>query len=161
MYFKSKKIDHPIYGHFDSEAEFKYYTNVLLPLQEKGDIKDLDRQVKYLLIPSFKDSCGNTVLKMEYNSDFTYFNVVKNKTVIVDVKGSAFNIDEKFKVKWKLLKYLQKDDEKDIEYQIMIEYSPNKNVPKKWYNIEDKNEKKIYKTLHAEANKNKKSKKKK
>lgn len=160
MYFKSKKIDDPVYGHFDSEAEFKYFINVLLPLQEKGVIKDLDRQVKYLLIPSFKDSLGNTVLKMEYKSDFTYFDIVNNKIIIVDVKGSAFNIDEKFKVKWKLLKYLQRD-EKNIEYQIVIEYSPNKKIPKKWYNIEDKNEKKEYKSLHAEVNKNKKSKKKK
>lgn len=160
MYFKSKKIDDPIYGHFDSEAEFKYFINVLLPLQEKGVIKDLDRQVKYLLIPSFKDSLGNTVLKMEYKSDFTYFDIVNNKIIIVDVKGSAFNIDEKFKVKWKLLKYLQRD-EKNIEYQIVIEYSPNKKIPEKWYNIEDKNEKKEYKSLYAEANKNKKSKKKK
>jgi hypothetical protein len=75
-----------------------------------------------------------------------------NKKIICDAKGSEFNIDPTFKNKWKLLKYLHKD-EKDIEYQIVIKY---KDV---WYNIESKEEKKIYRTLHAEENKRKKAKK--
>lgn len=152
MKFYSKKIDDPKYGHFDSETEFKYYTKVLLPMQEKGEITNLERQVCYLLVPPFKDSCGNTVRKMEYNSDFTYFDVAKNKTIIVDCKGSIYCVDEKWKCKWKMLKYLQRE-QKDIEYQVIIEYSPNKKTPKKWYDIENKEQKKEYRTLHAEENK--------
>lgn len=147
MKFYSKKIDDDTYGHFDSQTEFDYF-KVLLKMQENGEIKDLNRQVVHLLIPSFKDSCLNTVQKMTYSSDFEYVDVATNRTVIVDCKGSEFCIDEKFKCKWKMLKYLQKD-EPNIQYKIVIKY---KDV---WYNIEDKDEKKRYKTLHTEENKKK------
>jgi hypothetical protein len=145
--YYSKKVDDPVYGHFDSTTEFEYF-KVLLRLQENGVIKDLDRQEEFLLIPSFKDSSSNTVLKMTYASDFTYVDIATNKKVIVDCKGSAFSIDEKFKVKWKLLKYLQKED-KNIQHQIVIKYKD------KWYDLENKIQKKEYKTLHAEENKKK------
>lgn len=149
--FYSKPVDDPIHGHFDSTTEFDYF-KLLLKLQENGEIKDLQRQIEYTLMPSFKDSFGNTVRKMCYSSDFTYFNVATNKTVIVDCKGSAYCIDEKFKVKFKLLKYLQKD-EKDIQYAIVIKYKD------KWYDLENKESAKEYRTLHAEENKKKKAKK--
>ena len=151
MKFYSKKIDDPIYGHFDSQTEFDYF-KVLLKLQENGEIKDLERQIEFELIPSFKDSSLTTVRKMCYTSDFTYFNVATNKKIIVDCKGSAFCIDEKFRVKFKLLKYLQKD-EKDIQYAIVIKYKD------KWYDLENKESSKEYRTLHAEDNKKKKAKK--
>lgn len=147
MKFYSKKVDDPIYGHFDSETEFNYY-KVLLKMQENGEIKGLNRQVIHSLIPSFKDSCLNTVQKMTYSSDFEYVDVATNRTVIVDCKGSAFCIDEKFKCKWKMLKYLQKD-EPNIQYKIVIKY---KDI---WYDLENKIDKKTYKTLHAEENKKK------
>jgi hypothetical protein len=151
MKFYSKKIDDPIYGHFDSQTE-KDYFDVLLKMQENGEIKNLTRQVEYELLPTFKDSSSTTVRKMCYTSDFTYFHIATNKTVIVDCKGSAFCIDEKFRVKFKLLKYIQKD-EKDIEYQIIIKYKD------KWYDLENKIQSKEYRTLHAEENKKKKARK--
>lgn len=149
--FYSKKVDDSVHGHFDSETEFEYF-KVLLKLQENGEIKNLVRQIEHELLPSFKDSSLNTVRKMTYSSDFEYIDVATNKQMIVDSKGSAFCIDEKFKVKWKLLKYLKKD-EKDIQYAIVIKYKG------KWYDLESKDSSKEYRTLHAEDNKNKKARK--
>lgn len=149
--FYSKPVDDPVHGHFDSTTEFEYF-KILLKLQESGEIKDLNRQEEFILMPSFKDSSSNTVRKMTYASDFTYVNVATNKKVIVDCKGSAFCIDEKFKVKFKLLKYIQKD-EKDIQYAIVIKYKD------KWYDLENKESSKEYRTLHADENKKKKAKK--
>ena len=54
---------------WDSTTEYKYGLK-LKELQEKGVIKDLQRQVPYLLIPAFKDGQGNSVRKTEYVADF-------------------------------------------------------------------------------------------
>lgn len=151
MRFFSKKVDDPIYGHFDSETEFKYY-KYLLKLQEDGEIKDLKKQVEHMLIPSFKDSLGNTVRSCTYTSDFEYINVATNNLIITDCKGSKFCIDEKFKVKYKMLKYLQKDIP-NIQYSIVMEEEG------RWFDIEDKNDKKQYNLIQKEKNAKKKERK--
>jgi hypothetical protein len=151
MRFGSKKVTDKNGIVWDSTTEYNY-SLILDKLQEKGEIKNLERQVSYNLIPSFKDGQGNNIRKMDYVADFVYIDVATNNKVILDVKGSAFNIDPVFTNKWKLLKYNLKD-EKDIQFKIMIKY---KDV---WYDLESKEDKKTYKTLHAEANKQKKAKK--
>lgn len=147
MRFYSKKIDDEIYGHFDSKTEFDYY-KVLLQLQENGEIKNLTRQVEHELLPSFKDGQGNSIRKMTYTSDFEYIDVVSNKLIIVDCKGSDKCIDEKFKVKFKLLKYQQKDD-CNIKHSIIIKYKGQ------WFDIENKSDKKVYRQLYNEEKKKK------
>lgn len=151
MRFGSKKVTDENGVIWDSTTEYNYGLK-LKKLQEEGKIKDLQFQVEFVLIPAFKDGQGISNRKMSYLADFVYIDVVTNKKIICDAKGSEFNIDPTFKNKWKLLKYLHKD-ETDIEYQIAIKY---KDV---WYNIESKEEKKIYRTLHAEDNKKKKARK--
>jgi hypothetical protein len=151
MRFGSKKVTDKNGIVWDSTTEYNY-SLILDKLQEKGEIKDLRRQVTYNLIPSFKDGQGNSIRKMDYVADFVYIDVATNNKVILDVKGSAFNIDPVFSNKWKLLKYNLKD-EKDIQFKIMIKY---KDV---WYDLESKEDKKVYKELHAEGNKKKKAKK--
>jgi hypothetical protein len=151
MRFGSKKVTDKNGIVWDSTTEYNY-SLILDKLQEKGEIKNLCRQVSYNLTPSFKDGQGNNIRKMDYVADFVYIDVATNNKVILDVKGSAFNIDPVFTNKWKLLKYNLKD-EKDIQFKIMIKY---KDV---WYDLESKEDKKTYKTLHAESNKQKKAKK--
>lgn len=151
MRFGSKKVTDEKGVVWDSTTEYNY-SLILNKLQEQGKIKDLTRQISYNLIPSFKDGQGNNIRKMDYVADFVYIDVATNNKVILDVKGSAFNIDPVFTNKWKLLKYNLKD-ETDIQFKIMIKY---KDI---WYDLESKEDKKNYKTLHAEANRQKKAKK--
>lgn len=151
MKFYSKKVIDENGIIWDSTTEYKYGLE-LKKLQEKGVIKDLQRQVPYLLIPSFKDGQGNSVRKTEYVADFVYIDVATGHTVIVDSKGSEFNIDPVFKLKYKMLKDKFKEDN-TVEFQVIIKY---KDV---WYNLESKEEKRKYREIYN--NRKKKAKKKK
>lgn len=72
---------------FDSLKELRRYKE-LLALQGAGKIKDLDRQVKYALIPSQKDTNGKTVERaVNYYADFVYTDTATNKQIVEDVKG--------------------------------------------------------------------------
>ena len=149
MRFFSKKVTDENGVVWDSTTEYNLGLK-LKKLQEEGKIKDLQFQVEFVLIPAFKDGQGVSNRKMSYLADFVYIDVVTNKKIICDAKGSEMNIDPTFKNKWKLLKYLHKD-EKDIEYKIMIKY---KDV---WYDIENKEEKRTYKAIKAEKKAKKKT----
>lgn len=140
--FYSKKVTDEDGVIWDSTTEYNFGLK-LKRLQEEGEIKDLQFQVEFVLIPAFKDGQGISNRKMSYIADFVYIDVMTNKKIICDSKGSEFNIDSVFKNKWKLLKYLNKD-EKNIEYQIVIKYKDL------WYNIESKEEKKLYKSIKSE-----------
>lgn len=71
---------------FDSRKEAKRYQELLL-LEEVGAIKNLSRQVKYVLIPSQRDEETGKVVEREcsYRADFKY--TEDGKTVVEDVKG--------------------------------------------------------------------------
>ncbi|MGL5327751.1 MAG: DUF1064 domain-containing protein [Peptostreptococcaceae bacterium] len=145
--FASKKVEDKKWGKFDSTAEYNYWLE-LLDMQEKGLITQLDRQIEFVLVPKFKDSYGNTVRQMVYVSDMTF--VKDGKLHIVDVKGSLYNITIESKNKIKMCKYLNQD----AVFEIIVK------LDGKWYNIEDKIQKKEY-TEKVKENKLKKAKKKK
>ena len=72
---------------FDSLKELRRYKE-LLALQGAGKIKDLDRQVKYALIPSQKDANGKTIERpINYYADFVYTDTATNEKIVEDVKG--------------------------------------------------------------------------
>ena len=53
-----------------------------------GEIEDLQRQVKYPLVPSQKDEHGNVIERpINYIADFVYRDLRTGKTVVEDVKG--------------------------------------------------------------------------
>ena len=146
MRFGSKKvIDKKTGITWDSTTEYKY-SLVINELKKNNKIYNLDRQVEHILIPSFKDSMGNSIRKMSYLSDFEYDDLETGKHVILDVKGSDFNIDPVFKIKWKLLKQ-QLQDNKNIQFKLIIKY---KDV---WYDLENKEEKKKYKEVYSKRKK--------
>ena len=146
MRFGSKKvIDKKTGITWDSTTEYKY-SLVINELKKNNKIYNLDRQVEHILIPSFKDSMGNSIRKMSYLSDFEYDDLETGKHVILDVKGSDFNIDPVFKRKWKLLKQ-QLRDNKNIQFKLIIKY---KDV---WYDLENKEEKKKYKEVYSKRKK--------
>lgn len=71
---------------FDSKKEANRYQELLL-LEKVGAIKNLSRQVKFVLIPSQRDEATGKVVEREcsYRADFKY--TEDGKTVVEDVKG--------------------------------------------------------------------------
>lgn len=70
---------------FDSKKEANRYKELRL-LEKAGVIKNLSRQVKFVLIPSQRDENGKVVEReCSYKADFTYEEGIK--TVVEDVKG--------------------------------------------------------------------------
>lgn len=88
---------------FDSKKEARRYQELLL-LQDSGAISHLQRQVKYVLIPSQKDEQGKVIEReCSYKADFVYFDIEANKTIVEDTKG--FRTPE-YKIKRKLMLYV-------------------------------------------------------
>lgn len=103
------------YGSFDSKKEFERYL-VLLDMEKKGEISNLERQVPYEIIPA-QYEVVSIQLKMKvkkqkrikeratyYYADFTY--VKDGSTVVEDVKASAQFQDEVYRLKRKLMLYV-------------------------------------------------------
>lgn len=85
---------------FDSKKEARRYQELLL-LEKAGEIKNLSRQVKFVLIPSQRDENGKVVEReCSYKADFTYEEGIK--TVVEDVKGYR---TKEYIIKRKLLLY--------------------------------------------------------
>ena len=82
--YHSKKTT--IYGiTFDSKKEADRYCELRL-LEMAGKIKDLNRQVQFVLQPSFKKN-GKTIRAITYVADFEYYDLEKGKYIVEDVKG--------------------------------------------------------------------------
>lgn len=85
---------------FDSKKEARRYQELLL-LEKAGEIKNLSRQVKFVLIPSQRDENGKVVEReCSYKADFTYEEGIKR--VVEDVKGYR---TKEYIIKRKLLLY--------------------------------------------------------
>jgi hypothetical protein len=87
---------------FDSRKEAQRH-QVLLLLQKSGQICDLERQKKYILIPTQRDENGKLIEReLSYIADFVYKE--NGKEVVEDVKGykegAAYRI---FSIKRKLM----------------------------------------------------------
>lgn len=70
---------------FDSKKEANRYQELVL-LEKAGVIKNLSRQVKFVLIPSQRDETGKVIEReCSYKADFVY--TEGGETVVEDVKG--------------------------------------------------------------------------
>ena len=102
---------------FDSQKEGNYYL-YLKQLQENGEISNLRLQVSYEIIPTVY---GEKVVHLKtktktvpyciqrathYVADFVYVEVATGKEHVVDVKGKTAPLTEGFKLKQKLMKYM-------------------------------------------------------
>lgn len=97
--YKNRKIINR-FGEFDSKHEFERFL-ILNELEKCGDIAELRRQVKYVLIPEQREKSTETFQKgpkkgelkpgrliereCSYIADFVYFQ--GGKTVVEDAKG--------------------------------------------------------------------------
>ena len=83
--YKNQKVN--IDGEtFDSKREAKRYLELKL-LERAGEIKDLQRQVKYILIPSQKRDGKVVERECAYISDFEYYDAHTGELVVEDTKG--------------------------------------------------------------------------
>ena len=87
---------------FDSKKEANRYQELKL-MQRAGIISDLQRQVKYVLIPSQKGDDGRVVERpCTYIADFVYVDE-NGKKVVEDTKGYRTS---DYKIKRKLMLYI-------------------------------------------------------
>lgn len=88
---------------FDSIKERDYYL-LLLDKQKHGAVRDLKRQVKITIQPSFTLPNGKKVREIYYVADFTYIDR-RGGYHIIDVKGGNATKTAVYKLKKKLLAY--------------------------------------------------------
>ena len=88
---------------FDSKKEYKRYKE-LAELENEGQIAELQRQVKFVLIPSQKGADGKTIEReCSYIADFAYKDS-EGKLQVEDVKGYKYsNAYSYFVIKRKLM----------------------------------------------------------
>ena len=95
---KSKGADGFVYA---SKREHKRYAELLL-MEKAGLIEDLQRQVKYVLIPSQKDKNGKLIERgVDYIADFAYTDAEGN-FIVEDAKGAR---TKEYIIKRKLMLY--------------------------------------------------------
>lgn len=91
---------------FDSIKEYHRWIELCL-MERAGEISDLQRQVKYVLIPSQKEGKKTIERECSYRADFVYTDNETGETVVEDVKGykggGAYTV---FKIKRKLMLYV-------------------------------------------------------
>lgn len=104
--YKARKVE--IDGEkFDSKKEYSRWCQLKI-LEKAGEIADLERQVKYILIPSQKGEDGKVIEReCSYVADFCYRISGTADTVVEDVKGykegTAYAV---FVIKRKLMLYI-------------------------------------------------------
>ena len=72
---------------FDSRAEARRWADLQL-LQKAGLVRDLQRQVRYILVPKQKRPSGGIEREKAYIADFVYVDTKTGRTVCEDVKGA-------------------------------------------------------------------------
>lgn len=82
---------------FDSIREYRRFVDLSL-LERAGEITDLQRQVKFELIPTQRINGKVVERKCTYKADFTYWK--DGQYIVEDVKGHKTQV---YKIKKKLL----------------------------------------------------------
>ena len=89
---------------FDSQHEFDRWCELSL-LQRGKAIADLQRQVKFELIPVQKDEAGRVIERaVTYIADFVYTDKQTGQTVVEDAKGMK---TKEYIIKRKLMLHIQ------------------------------------------------------
>ena len=86
---------------FDSRKEARRYQELLM-WQRSGEINNLERQVKFELIPAQKE-CGRVIERaVSYVADFVYYDTFSGLKIVEDVKSDATRTSE-YRIKRKLM----------------------------------------------------------
>ena len=89
-------------GRFDSLKELNRYEQLKL-MEKAGEIKNLERQKKYVLQPSFK-FLGKTIREIGYVADYVYEK--DGKLVVEDCKSPITRKNPVYKLKKKMMMYV-------------------------------------------------------
>lgn len=110
--YHSKKVEYR--GEiFDSKFELTFFI-YLKELENQGKISNLERQVKYVLLPKQVDSKGKFLYHpIEYKSDFEYDDI-NNTHHTLDTKGI---LTPDFRLKQKLFYYVFKRKIECVTYK--------------------------------------------
>ena len=88
---------------FDSKREAMRWRELAL-LQRSGEIADLRRQVKFILVPAQVDENGKIAERaVSYVADFVYSDMHSGETVVEDAKGMH---TREYIIKRKLMRYV-------------------------------------------------------
>lgn len=89
---------------FDSKLEANRYCQLRI-LEKAKEIKNLRRQVEYIIQEGFKKN-NKTIRPIKYVADFVYYDLKKKKIIIEDTKGYK---NEVYKIKKKIFEYKYPD----------------------------------------------------
>ena len=96
---------------FDSEKEARRYGE-LMALRLAGEIRDLQLQKSFELIPVQRDSAGRVIERaVRYKADFYYYDVRRRCYVVEDTKGVR---TDDYIIKRKLMLWVHKIKIKEI-----------------------------------------------
>lgn len=87
---------------FDSKKELKRYQELKL-LERAGEITKLQRQIKFILQPSYTNNLGKHIREISYIADYFYYDKKKEIYIVEDVKGIRTEV---YKIKKKLFEYV-------------------------------------------------------
>jgi hypothetical protein len=105
-YHVAAALDRTINGiRFDSRAEMQRYLELRM-LERAGQIRDLERQVDYILVPKHVRKDGEKCLGIVYRADFRYLDLRTNRIIVEDVKGA---LTAAYRIKRTLLLYQNPD----------------------------------------------------
>lgn len=88
---------------YDSSKEAKRAIQLRL-MERQGYIKELEEQVKFRLVDSFKDNLGKTEKGVGYIADFTYYDIESKRMICEDVKSVITRKNPTYILKRKLFK---------------------------------------------------------
>lgn len=95
---------------YDSKKEAKR-ADELKRLEEAGAIKNLERQKKYVLQPSFK-FLGKTIRDISYVADFVYEE--DGRLVVEDVKSPITRKNPVYRLKKKMMMYVHQIEIREV-----------------------------------------------
>lgn len=98
---------------FDSKLEAKRYYELKL-LQKSGEISDLQRQVKYELLPSQRRNTKVVERPVTYVADFVYTLNSSGETIVEDTKGVK---TKDYIIKRKLMLYVHNIRIKEVGWR--------------------------------------------
>jgi len=94
-YCYEKRLDPNDIIKFDSRTECKRY-EFLKARQEKGEIRELKHHFVFRIRGEEENCIGDKYPIKTYNSDFYYFDVLRNRYIVEDVKGTEYFISDEF-----------------------------------------------------------------
>lgn len=120
---------------FDSETEYLRY--LYLKNQEMiGNVANISIHQLFPVLSAFDSAIGKHHEALEYEADFVYTDLKRNRKVVEDVKGSKYSIEEVFYVKWKVFDLRYKKENLAIEVAMLKDRKKYLDSAS-WYSLDD------------------------